>query len=417
MSLFSSNRISSIAISEENNDMISSTNNQQNNDQEEVKDPETNQVIKEPNVESSAPVKESDEEDVEDGEEVTIDPDVEDMLSDSDFEESSLYNVDISEEFSSILDTCININENDKELFDRMIEMDFITLCREHTGIQDINEFMADNDAKKANLAKNINKCFVAMEASITQLGAINANKIKSFIESEKALYDKYKKVLTTENLKGFTNEAKIAFPNINSSFNIDEEVNIKSIAEIMKEAIDGLNISLNKEEVDIVMTAVRERFDKESDKFIGNISESISVDENWIPDDSDIDFIDKYMNENIAHNAIASATDCIIKDLSSINDTIQETIESYDESTELNTYKVNKLYNLASSVNKVAGKKFQVYNDLIVREMANIRKAIIVCGSYANKTVNGKDTTINEAVLENVCDSSDTYVFEYFEK
>lgn len=430
MGLFSSNRISSIAVDESAEEVLevqeenaapsndastdqSATDNQSDAEAKDQNDNSSKEVVKEPTVESAEEVDTEDDSD-EEFEDIEIDADVEDMLDgeDYDIDENYFDSVTISEGFNDILSSCININENDKNMFEALIELDFVSLCKEHTlGIEKtLEESAPANDAKKENIEKNTTKVLVGMENTVLQAGAVLAKKANTILASDTKILNKFVKSISEENaLEGFAG-LNIAFPTKESAHYIDKAADIRSIQKIVSEAFDNILVAENKEAVDCEVNIVREKFDKESDDFTNDIEKAMKVAEGWLPSIDDINFMDKFANESLVVDAIANGTKNILSELSDIEIDATSAINLIEGSDELSVYKANKIYNIASAAAKVTGKKFQVFNDLTIREMASIRKAILGCGAYAS------NKAITEETLNSICESSDAHVFDYFE-
>lgn len=408
MGLFSSNRINSISPIMRENAVDGPTDDSREN---ENKTPE-GEVVKEPTVEAVTP---ADSDEMND-EAPDIDDDVAAMVDDE-YEESALANVELDDSFNSIVESCININEIDSEILNKLVELDFVTICREHTlGIEEAVAMTNKDNVKKINnLKTDVDKVFVGMESSISQLAKRTTDSMKELFESDTAV-KKFAKVMNEANLEGF-GEGVISFPSKEAGHNLDKAANLRSLQKIIVKGFNDISEATTRDEVNAASNVVKEALDKESDVFMNCISEAMKPNTEWKPNATDIGLMEEFISSNISAKAVENGYNSIINDMKIAHEYAMNAIESCTENTELDTYKVNKIYNLASCFNKIAGKKYQVFNDLIVREMADIRKAILVCGPYASKKATGKSTSLDEAVISMVCDASDTYVFDKFDR
>ena len=78
---------------------------------------------------------------------------------------------------------------------------------------------------------------------------------------------------------------------------------------------------------------------------------------------------------------------------------------------------KMDAVYRATSAACRLALKKFNVYSDLEVREIAAYRRAIICCGRYALKLSKGirESVELQEMLNYSAGESSDAYVFDKF--
>lgn len=408
MGLFSSNRINSLSPVMRENAVNGPTDDSKEN---ENKTPE-GEVVKEPTVEAAAP---ADSDEMND-EAPTIDDDVAAMVDDE-YEESALASVELDDQFNSIVESCININEMDSDILSKLVELDFVTICREHTlGLEEaVAMTNKDNVKKISNLRTDVDKVFVGMESSVSQLAKRTVDSMKELFESDNAV-KKFANVMTEENLEGF-GEGVISFPSKESGHNLDKAANLRSLQKIMVKGFNDISEANTRDEVNIASHAVKEALEAEGDVFMNCIAEAMKPNTEWKPNATDIGLMEEFISSNISTKAIENGYNSIMTDMKIAHEYAMKAVDSCNEDTELDVYKANRIYNLASSFNKIAGKKYQVFNDLVVREMADIRKAVLVCGPYASKKAAGKDTSIDEAVLSMVCDASDTYIFDKFDR
>lgn len=325
---------------------------------------------------------------------------------------SALESVEYIEEFTSLMETCININENDNDVIGSLIESDFATILKEQSigkKASKDEESEKENKDKKQKIAENINKLFIGTELAIKEAAVKLAAKFDNLVEKDKALYEKYLNSFSEKKLNGLVIE-NFNFPNINSIKATNEVSEIKSLIASADTALIGIKNSTSKNRINEAFSFFFSELEIISENFNENISIVINNNRNWAPSKNNILFMNKFANGSIdMKKPIAITMQEYCNQLELLHSNILEYIEACDNS-ELGVYKVKEMYNVVSTVTKGAIKKFNTNNDLLVREFANIRKACLICGKY------GTDKSIDEFIIEQLSGNSDAYVFDYIE-
>lgn len=319
----------------------------------------------------------------------------------------------------SALEAVIQIHENDARMFTSLIECDFASAAR---GGMSFTEAVGVNQAKKNKIKEKIHSIFEAIKNFIQKVSSNLIAKIIDLIKSDKKIYESYKDVLTTSNLKGFTGIRDFAYPIANSAAvtgnglmgdfrsTTDKFINAARKAET-REQIDNAYEVFNSEAVILIKKLdadVNAGFEEKSTAFIPNaaqISEMLGVVKN--------------ASETI--KGIKKHTAYIIGELKKLQKESKAAIKSTGEDKEEEVYIAKRIYDVASASCKLFSKEFNSYQRMISKQIAAFRKATIICGRYAAKYAKGNilqdddsiSTKQESTIAQVLGEVSDDYVYE----
>lgn len=329
--------------------------------------------------------------------------------------------------FGDIMEAAIQLHENDKRMFDALIECDFISATNEAVMLEEeaaeANE--AGNEKKKVKIAEAIQKIFIAIEEAIKKAAANIIYKITDLVKGDKKLYDLYKPVLTLKNLEGFGGIADFAFPkkeanvkkldyNLKSVDNVKRytvEVNNKIKSADSKESIDSAY-----SEFEAMIAKDKEEFDKRmGEKYFNNKEEKWTPTEDWQIQN----MLNGINNANETINGIKNQAATIIGALKALRSEAKSAASNSKGKDEIEVYALNKLYSVSSETCNLFSKEFKAYISIAMKQIAAYRKAAILCGRYALKKSKGEAPATEveantEAMLSwAIGESSDVYVAE----
>ena len=294
------------------------------------------------------------------------------------------------------------------------MEAEFLSVARERE-LAAIGETVSIEEQKEENNKKteasktHMKKVTSGAISSIEQAAAKLSAKVEALLKSDKAIYDKYLPYIDKKHLEGFPGIKNFAFPDGKTAL----AARAVSIADISKAALStssSIKSAKTKEDIDKAVADFNAKAEELNKSFLENVSKAMAKHDNWVPGATEIGFMKKFAKSDISKKSIAANMAESKKLLETTgNKIIAAAIEV--GGTELGSYKENKLCEVATKFSKLAAKRFNAYRDLAVREIASVRKAIIICGKYGLKK-----SAVTESVIENVCESSDLYVFELFE-
>lgn len=331
-------------------------------------------------------------------------------------------------EFGHIMEAAIQLHENDKRMFDALIECDFISAVNESVMLEaDAEEAnAAGNEKKKIKISEMIEKIFTAVMDAIKKAAANIIYKITDLVKSDKKLYAAYKPVLTIDNLKDFPGIQDFAFPKaIINSESLKSVENAKKFSEEFNNAVTRME---SKEDIDSAYETFQNKVKEEKESFANMAQKDTYFGEkekSWKPTESWQ--ISKMLN------TLDSASDTIkeIKNhaaqvlgaLKTLKNEAKSATKGVSKKTagEVEVYKLNKLYKVSSETCNLFKQEFSAYISLASRQIAACRKAAILCGRYAAKKAKGAETkpeTEEKAANESMImwalgESSDVYVSE----
>ena len=355
-------------------------------------------------------------------EEVTVAPEVEAAVAsvkdesdneisfdgiDSDVEDNKL-----NENHDGLLNSLLQIGENDLNVFTSMLNTDFLIACENLTLGKSINESNY-NSNRIWELRENINKVITFAESAIKSDANDTISKTQKLNNKDKSIAKKFKSVINKENIKEFAGIPQFSFPSSAVMESIDELGFNNELTESTIEAIEKICESNNINEIEYKMSILGEVYD------VLNLDVNSKVDTalektTFIPNEEQIDIIKSYTESEFVKYAMNNSAYTMISNLKSIRDKVNESLDSFTES-EFDVYKANKLYEAVSCAAKTSLKQFNTYKDIIVRENASLRKANIVIGKFALESSKGNKPDISELDMYNVCENSDTYVFALY--
>ncbi|MBR6289293.1 MAG: hypothetical protein IKR19_08160 [Acholeplasmatales bacterium] len=365
---------------------------------------------------------ENDDQEIDPDEIPEIDDDVLAMLGDEEDEPSvdideavnDLDSISIEESFSGLLESSINITALSDKFDTALIESEFLSVSREKelAAIGEevsLTEQKEENEKKSTASKEHINKVIAGAKSSIEQAAAKLATKAEALLKSDKAIYDKYLPYIDKKHLEGFPGIKNFAFPNAKTSI-AAKAVSISDISKAAISAANKIKSAKSKEDIDKAVAEFNTFATEANKKFLDSVSKSLEKSENWIPGSTEIGFIKKFAEGNITKKSIAVNMASAKKLLETTGNKIIATAIELG-GTEFGAYSEKKLIEIANKLSKYSTQRFKAYKDLTVREIAAVRKAVIICGKYGMKK-----SSVNESVIENICESSDIHVFEYFE-
>lgn len=366
---------------------------------------------------------ETDEGDVEVEDIPEIDDDVLAMLDDDDDEPSvdlqealeDLDSIIVEDSFLGLLESSMELTNAEIKMNSAFIESEFLSTAREKElaaigETVSINEQEEENK-KKAEASKNhISKIMAGAKNSVEQAAAKLAAKAEALFKSDKAIYDKYLPYIDKKHLEGFPGIKNFAFPNANASKAANKAVSTAPLCTAALAACKAIKSAKSQEDINKAVSAFNDIASKLNQDSLADILKVMEKSENWVPSGAQIGYIKSFAKVDHTKAAIAKTLAVHKKWFEETgNKLIATAIELSND--ELAGAKEKALCSVASSLSKACNRRFNVYKSLIARELAAVRKAVIICGKYGMKK-----SSVNESVIENICESSDAYIFEYFE-
>lgn len=345
-------------------------------------------------------------------------PDVTDSQGEVSVSESTYFDgIEKVNEFSNLIETNIQVLENDNNVFNSLLELDFVTSMNEAMMLEDAGS-EDSNTAKKKNILEQINKICVGVKEALKQSGKSLKETSKAMISNDKKNFTTYLNAINKNGLDGFQGIKNFTFPSREVADNIDSVVDCEEINKAFESFCKSIVGCKSKDDIDLTVEQLNTTLDKIKDEYMGLVKEALPKGSTWNPTDSDIKLLSEFVKGTAVTNSISDATFNAVDSVKSMEKDAKEAIHNIMvETGELNVYKMDSVYRAVSNTTRLVNKKFQAFRDLEVREIAAFRKAIFVCGKYAAKVEKGVKESVEIQEMWNtvVGESSDTYVFSKF--
>ena len=336
-------------------------------------------------------------------------------IDESESDISFLNSLDESESYSGLLSTNIEILENDLNIFNNIIELDFISSMNEMMMLdQSINE--ATNEDKVEKLINNCEKVSIAAKKTIETAALKKHKKIVKFYEKNANKFETATKVLNTKNLEGFSGIKNFelqdeAFKNALAGLSTPTYI-IRIYGDALKKIVN----SFDKTEITNIYKNYASVEKKTIKSYINDLTNRVvrKPKNVWVPANGDIASMIKFAKKDTCSANISSISSKYSDALAAVLKSSKDAIEKCKKQsqTEIVAVKANFIYRITSIAVRYIISMFNCYCDTMIRKIANYRKAIVVCSSYATKK-----SSVNEAMLYALAESSDAYTFEFFGK
>ena len=360
MALYSSNRIASIAAIDEDTTLFTEDNNIRVND----------------NINPDSSLEEGEE-------------------------EYNLDNVSINPSYFGLLETVNNIRDNDLNLFNNLLESDFLAVCKENTLNESVSK--EENSDKISNIEENITNVVISTIGAIEQTSKRLLEAYNKYDISNQKLLAKYSNI-NEDTMVGFTGISNFSFPNETKDFISEAIVNNEWLADLVEACkVDIVNATDQHDATESVKTYMAGVSEIKQD--LSDCIAAVGTKENWVPSSTDIAFLNN-VNSDIIKTTLENTAKDLIENVARLYET---DTASLDES-ELSTFKMNLIYEMTSDACALTLENLNTYKDLFIKEISSIREATIICGKYANKSI------LDEATTAALIESSDIYVTEFFE-
>jgi hypothetical protein len=298
-----------------------------------------------------------------------------------------------------LMEAVIQLHENDKKMFDSLIECDFISATNDLVmeAEEAEKENKAGNDTKIKTIGQKISDVLSAISKAIQKAAANFIAKITDLVKADKKIYETYKDVITIDALKDFKGIADFSFPKemITSESIKSAENSSKFTAEFNSKVAKAED----REVIDSAYKEFEEKVKKEEESYNKLKEESFQdkVDF-WKPTEQ---WQIKKMLESVSSasktikdiKTVATASIKALKLIQSDAKKAQFSFASKKGAEEIEVYKMKKLYDVASQNAKLHSKEFNTYTNVAAKQIAACRKAVILCGRYAKKGSKAEET------------------------
>lgn len=312
----------------------------------------------------------------------------------------------------SLMEACIEICECDQNMFETLIEFDFMSENNLRTMTE--SEAVALNEASdKGKISAIIEKIKGVIDkviAAIKSEAAKVIDKISEIIRADKHIIKKYDSTLTLENLSGFKGikDFKLPKPYLTEAKNIvttfsDLRNSLKDIESVSVDDLSGIESNTDNDFRSDIAKLVDNAFNDKRDSFI--------------PSNPEINQIKNGMkNTKSIISTIKKSSAKTINELKRIKGLIKSGKKDADGE---NAAQFKKTYDVVSKYSKNILKGTSEFINVLKKQLSAYRKAYIICGRYAynkSKEKKGeaaeKNENTNEAVDFAITEASDLFVF-----
>jgi hypothetical protein len=274
------------------------------------------------------------------------------------------------------------------------------------------NNFERD---KQNMIINNINKIYSGACSSIAEEAKIVTEKLNKFFEKDAKVFNKYSPYVEMTLLENFE-PIYIAFPTEHVCHIAESIANIDELSYLFNEAVDAI---YEADAPDIMKTAndYKEKLNKIKESVFSRVDEAVEEKE-WVPTEESLDFIHHFVDPSVFTSTVNDTAEMMIESINFMKDNIfndNYSTNVFSTINESDSVRYYAIADLSSAILKESLNRFNIYNNLVIREMANARKAMILCGKVAIDEL--KETnTIDDVIIESICESSDIYVFDNFD-
>lgn len=315
--------------------------------------------------------------------------------------------------YEGLLESMINITETNNKLFENIINYDMLNACRNNT----LNESGIDKNIerdKQNMIINNTNALYSAVSSSIAEEVDVFKEKLQNFFEKDKDTFYKYSS-FNEASWNDIFDPICIAFPT-EYRHNITESIaNIDNLAMLFTEAVESI-YSADEDNILDISEEYKNRLTKLKESTL-NVVEEVVEKEEWTPTNEDLDFIHQFANPSDFIDNISESAKYMIESINYMKDNIFNDNYSTNVFSNVNNMDTMKYYyinDLSTEFLKEALNRFNIYKDLVIREVANARKAMIVYGRSVIDNINER-STMDNIIVDSICESSDIYVFDNF--
>ena len=293
--------------------------------------------------------------------------------------------------YIGLLETMINIHENNDTILRDLVEYDMMDICEQKTLHESVHSD-EHNAERFSYIRENIQKLLIATESAVEMESSIMKDAFDSFATENLKLYDKYLNISDSSIEEGILNKAE--FHNI--TFQTESAVK-------EKESLVDFNKVLEFVKENTTLESIQE-----NDASI--MEHCMELHESYSLSNEDLNRITNFI-ENGFDSQISMVSENYNTFIHNLHDYVNEKSESVktlDEDTAVGVF-YDLIKNISSAIHESLN-KINTYYDLLIREAADYRKSIILCGKY----LDGED--IDDATTYMVAESSDIYVFDRFD-
>lgn len=322
-----------------------------------------------------------------------------------------------------MMEFVVTLDENDQQLFDSLIECDFMTAANNavmnEADAAEVNK--QSNEVKKNKIMEKIKEVLGKLKDMIIKLTQNIIAKVMELVKGDEKLVKAYKNVITADNLKDWDGIVDFAFPKDNTG-----KLEIEVFDKAAKHFADvcGNNSSTKSDITDAVEEFGNKK--KEIVESLNKINENVFEDKvaKWKPNDNQVKMmVYQVSNASNTIKEIKTYTKSIIERIQRLEAYAKAVLKSKKDDSDFEVYVANEMSKVVSGSSTILAQVFTAYTNATKKRIAAYRKAFILCGRAAMKAsnANAKQTGTAVAVVGHesaesqwmIGEASNDYVFE----
>ena len=335
-------------------------------------------------------------------------------------DESYIETVKENSEFTNVVETSIMIREAEFELFNDLLEADFITSMNQQMLIEATSSSMKNvNDDKKKDIITKFNNFLNTVAEGANQAGTRTSSKITSMIQSDSSAISKYKNIINGNNIQGFKGIRRFVLPGKEYENFMLKETDMNKYVTIVITAAKNIKKANSKDDIDKLVQKAADDisavFNACNEQNVKNCSTKSHDKNRWVPTDNECKTVVSFMDGNRVKANLSKGTKSIYGAITKVSSSLVSIMSSINcNDGEISVYKINKIRQIGSTLGYVTNAIVDDLCNYSTREFAAYRKAFLVLGHYCSKRA--RKQGVSEAVLFSIGESSDVYVYEYFD-
>lgn len=265
----------------------------------------------------------------------------------------------------------------------------------------------------KEEVINKIKQALAVTEAAIEKESADLNGKVKSIYTADKNIFTKYAECILSNkcDFTSFSGIKNFVFPAVHIKESMEKVKDTRASLDAFNEFANNLSKATTEDIVDSFYNLYECSYNDIKIDHYTAVDEATDTEKNWIPTNEDVITMLEYAEDSCIDEEVNSLHKTITTAIMTEDQIIKETIAKLGD-TSLDLYKAQKLYEAVCKQRKYTAHCFNESKDLIVREVAALRKSIVTCGKYSSKqNISAADNIVYESLGE----ASDTYVYEYF--
>lgn len=330
------------------------------------------------------------------------------------------------EEFNNIMESSIQILEDNYETFENVLMKQFLSSANRSALLSESDSYEKESSEEiQEEIKDKVDNIISSTKESIKQQSLKFAKALDNYIEVDAETIKKYSVIVSTlltdgtRKLDGFKGIANFSLPDSFSDESIDTLSNLQYLRQKVQSAMVDVGDSFDRFELKAKFNLLKDDIKKTESKDRELSSQIFKAQPYWVPSDKEIDTLLNHINisNDQAINNIAETTERLIEEyeesMKQLMSFLEETVKK--DSSLFVAEQIKYIYQVASELSRFIIHKYSMYIDLCIKRISMYRKATICIGKYI---LGGpvKSESVLDFDVYVAGESSDAFVFSKFE-